>query len=267
MKKTIIILMAVLAISSFRSAAWGRLGHATIAEIAERHLTPEAKKVIMEYTGGASLASFSSWMDEVAGQEPYKTELAGWHASIADENCKSPLYIRKEYRNARDGVTAMNYFREYLEDYKEMDDSLVFDAIKCMTHIVGDFHCPQHVRYTDCHNQGYYQVIVFGKSEKYHSFWDSGVIQRGSGLKWNQYKEYADRLDTWNKRQIKACTKGWAREWFEDAARDVRPTINTVKDGDVLGQEYIDSHIGLAEQQICKAGYQLAKALNEIFGK
>ena len=267
MKKNILIALAVLAISSLNAAAWGRLGHATIAEIAERHLTPEAKATIMSYTGGASLASFSCWMDEVAGIEPFKTELQGWHASIADENCQSPLYIRKEYRNARDGVTAMNYFREYLEDYKAMDDSLVLFSIKCITHIIGDFHCPQHVRYTDCQNQGYYHVIVDGKSVRYHSFWDSGVIQRGSGLKADGYKEYADRLDTWNKRQIKACTKGWAREWFEDGARDIRPTINTVKEGDVLGKEYIDSHIGLAEDQIRKAGYQLAKALNEIFGK
>lgn len=266
------IITSVITLTSFLafatvSGAWGRLGHSTIAEIAERHLTDKAKQNIAVYTGGEKLAAFSSWVDEVAGIEPYKTEHRGWHASIADENCCSPLYIRKDYRNCRDGVTAMEFFRVYLEDYTKLKDSTVYEAIKCIVHIVGDFHCPQHVRYTDNVNQGKYDVTYKGRQVKYHSFWDSTLIQDASGLKWNQYATYADRLDTWNKKQIRNVTKGWAREWFEDAARDVRPTVGKVNAGDTLEENYVQDHIELAENQIRKAGYQLAAALNEIFGK
>lgn len=267
MKRTMIFLAISLAmVMPVKSAAWGRLGHSTIAEIAERHLTKEAKANIEKYTGGASLASISCWVDEVSGHPQYKEQLRGLHASIADENCNSPIYVRAIYRNFHDGVTAVEVMRDMLKDYEEMPDSVVFTAIKCIVHAVGDFHCPQHIRYTDCQNQGYYQVMVNGKSIRYHSFWDSTLIQKVSGLKGSDYKEYADRLDTWKKCRIKKCTKGWAREWFEDAARDVRPTINTVNDGDVIDDAWMQDHIGLAEQQIRKAGYQLAKALNEIFG-
>lgn len=267
MRKNLIIFAVIAVLAPANAAAWGRLGHATIAEIAQRHLTPKAKANIEKYTGGVPLASFSSWMDVVAGEAPYTTQLDGLHASIADAECKSPMLLRAQYRNFHDGVTAMEYFREALKDYREVDDSLVLMSIKCIVHIVGDFHCPQHVRYTDCHNEGKFKVLVNGKELRYHSFWDSGLIQRASGLDWNEYSEYADRLDTWNKSQIRRCTKGWAREWFEDAARDVRPTINTVKPGDSLDNTYIEEHIELAENLIRKSGYQLAKALNEIFGE
>lgn len=245
---------------------WGRLGHAVIAEIAQRHLTPKAKATIMHYTGGEDLAAFSCWMDVVDKNEPFKTSHAGWHASIADPDCKSPLYIRKEARNCRDGVTAMEYFRELLEDYPEMEDSLVLESIRCMVHIVGDFHCPVHIRYTDCVNEGKFDVIYNGGTIRFHNFWDSTLLQDATGLGWKQYSEYADRIDTWKKRQIKSVSKGWAREWFEDAAATVRPMIDEVHPGDVLPEDYVEKHQDLAEELLLKSAYQLAAALNAIFG-
>lgn len=61
-------------------------------------------------------------------------------------------------------------------------------------------------------------------------------------------------------------TKGSYREWFEDGARDVRPSIGWVEEGDALGEEFMVKAVPLAEQQLRKAGYQLAAALNRIFG-
>ena len=114
--------------------------------------------------------------------------------------------------------------------------------------------------------QGKYPVIFFGEEKLLHAVWDTGLIQKHSGLVYTDYKEYADRLDTWNRRQIRKATRGWAREWFEDCAVDVRPYIRTIPEGAVLGQEFVDAHIALAELELRKAAYQLAKALNTIFG-
>jgi len=266
MKKYLIIVAVALA-SATPASSWGRLGHSTIAEIAERHLTPKAKANIEKYTGGQSLASFASWMDEVSGTEPYKTELAGYHASICTPDCKSPVYIRKQYRNCRDGVSGVEFYTACLKDYKEMPDSMVFVYIKAMVHMIGDFHCPQHVRYTDEENEGKFPVTFFGKETRYHSVWDSALIQKASGLNHKQYSEYADRLDTWNASQIKKATKGWVREWFEDGAADVRPIVRKVEPGAELGQDFLDRNIALGELEIRKAGYQLAKLLNTIFAE
>ncbi|MCQ2135449.1 MAG: S1/P1 nuclease [Bacteroidales bacterium] len=262
-----IVFLCLCALACIPMSGWGRLGHYTVAEIDQRHLTPKAEATIMAYTGGAPLADFAVWMDVVAKEEPYKTVQFGWHASVANPDCESPLYVRKAVRDCRDGVTAMEYFRALLEDnYQEMEDSVVLDAIKCMVHIVADFHCPVHLRYTDCVNDGKFQITFNGKEVRYHTFWDTNLLQYASGLNWKQYSEYADRLDTWNKKQIKAAQKGWAREWFEDAARCIRPMIDEVRPGDALDGQYVEEHIGLAEDLLRKSAYQLAAALNQIFG-
>ena len=69
-----------------------------------------------------------------------------------------------------------------------------------------------------------------------------------------------------SKREIRRMTRGSYREWFEDAARDVRPSIDWVAPGDTLGEEFMAKATPLAEQQLRKASYQLAAALNRIFG-
>lgn len=260
-----IIVIALAFSTQLTCSAWGRLGHCTVQEIALRHLTPEAKAVIDSYGGLKPEDSF--WMDIVSKDPKYKAALAGWHAAIATPDFKSPVEIREQYRKSRDGVTAMEYFREYLKDYRNLPDSVVIESIRCIVHIVGDFHCPAHVRYTDDINEGKFPVVFFGEEARLHDVWDSGLIQHESGLNWKQYSEYADRLDTWKKRQIRKTQKGWAREWFEDAAKDVRPVVGTVKSGDELGSEWAQDQISLAELELRKAGYQLAAALNEIFGK
>ena len=51
MKKIIFIAFALM-LCGQAAFGWGRIGHATIAKIAEDHLTPKAKKLIDEYLDG-----------------------------------------------------------------------------------------------------------------------------------------------------------------------------------------------------------------------
>lgn len=266
-----ILILALFILCPTSGKAWGRLGHATIAQIAENHLTPRAKANIMRYTKGEHLASFSSYMDEVVKTPPFDVELAGWHASIANEKCQSPLYVRKAYRNCRDAVTGLDFWKEMLEDYPQVNDSVVFLGIKCITHMVGDIHCPVHVRFTDNLNDGKYDVVFRTKTVNInvnlHHVWDTSIISHAhSGWKYEQYAEY---LDTWKEKDIKKVSKGWARQWFESIATDVRPWAmnNNVKVNQVLGQEYVDENIEFCELLMRKAGYRLAAALNTIFDK
>ena len=78
----------------------------------------------------------------------------GWHASIADAECNSPAEVREKYRKGRDGVTGAETLTAALKNYRELDDSVVLTYIKCIVHMVADFHCPAHVRYTDATTKG-----------------------------------------------------------------------------------------------------------------
>ena len=207
-------------------AAWGTVGHRAIAEVAQRHLTPKAKAAIERYTGGTPLAEYAVFMDEVAADPRYKEPFRGWHASIADAAaaCNSPAEVREKYRKGRDGVTGAETLTAALKNYRELDDSVVLTYIKCIVHMVADFHCPAHVRYTDAHNEGKFDVTFFGKPKTLHSVWDSGCRSIHPG--WS-YERYADYLDNASKCEIRRMTEGSYRQWFEDAARDVRPSPST----------------------------------------
>ena len=141
MKRVTIIAVALLLLPQI-AFGWGRLGHRTIAEIAERNLTPKAKANIEKYTGGTPLWKYSLFVDEYCNHPDYKKALEGFHASIADSDCTSPQIVRDRYRGGKDGVTAMNNFRDQLKNYKELPDSVVLYAIKCISHIIADFNCP-----------------------------------------------------------------------------------------------------------------------------
>lgn len=266
MRKFVVILMAAILLPQF-AMGWGRLGHRTIAEIAERNLTPKAKANIEKYTGGTPLWKYSLWVDEMRNHPDYKKPLYGLHASIADSDCTSPQIVRDRYRDGKDGVTAMYTFREQLKNYKELPDSVVLYAIKCISHIIADFNCPSHVRYVDNANKGDYPAIFNGKKVGVHRFWDTWLIE--SLQKDRNPQHYADRLNVLSKKEIKKITKGWAQEWFEDAARSCRPMLYWVDNRKIekLNKNFLDKATPLVESQLQKAGYQMAEALNTIFGK
>ena len=266
MRKFVVILMATILLPQF-AMGWGRLGHRTIAEIAERNLTPKAKANIEKYTGGTPLWKYSLWVDEMRNHPDYKKPLYGLHASIADSDCTSPQIVRDRYRDGKDGVTAMYTFREQLKNYKELPDSVVLYAIKCISHIIADFNCPSHVRYVDNANKGDYPAIFNGKRVGVHRFWDTWLIE--SLQKDRNPQHYADRLNVLSKKEIKKITKGWAQEWFEDAARSCRPMLYWVDNRKIekLDKNFLDKATPLVESQLQKAGYQMAEALNTIFGK
>lgn len=264
MKRTFLFLSLILLGLHTECAAWGIIGHRAIAETAERHLTPKAKAAIEHYTGGKPLAEYATFMDEVVDHPLYKKPFEGWHASIVDPDCNATPEVREKYRKSRDGVTGAEMITEALKNYRELDDSVVLTYIKCIIHIVPDFHCPRHVRYTDAHNEGKFPVTFFGKNTTLHKVWDSGIIMHNHP-DW-KYQDYADFLDNTPKREIRRMTKGSYREWFEDCARDVRSTIDLVKEGDELGDEFMTKAVPLAEQQLRKAAYRLAETLNRIFG-
>lgn len=263
MKKLLILIFAVLV--SFEVMAWGTLGHCTIAEIAERNLTPKAKANIKVYTKGEPLSSYAMWMDQI-GKDPVlgrKGATRGWHASIVDENCHTSQELRDARRKGRDSATGLLELEKVLLDRQNQSDSVVMFALKCAIHMVGDMHCPSHLRYTDNRNDGDFNIYFFGKKMSLHSAWDWAIIQRK--YKRTGWEKFANDIDNYTPKQIKRATRGWVEDWLEDAARDIRPTVGTVSKGDYLDEEFFEKSYALSVLEIQKAGYRLAKYLNTVF--
>ena len=70
-KKTLLNLFTVAAALYFNiypSAGWGQIGHSTIAQVAQDHLTPEAERALDKYLDGLKLAIIASDADEYRSQ-------------------------------------------------------------------------------------------------------------------------------------------------------------------------------------------------------
>ena len=261
---TTILTLALTVVMTIDAMAWGGLGHRTIAEIAERHLTPTAKANIEKYTGGTPLADYSIWLDLVRKNEPYYAELTdGWHAAIVDANCKTSHEIREKYRKGRDAVSVTLMYEEMFRNRSKLSDSTVMVALKAIVHMVADFHCPAHVRYTDNENGCKFNIVYLGYDRSYHKVWDTSILTYNH-KKWT-YQQYADKLDNYTPKQIKKVTSGWLEDWLEESGRGVRPTLEWVKPGDYLDVDFIEKAQPLAHEQLQKAGYRLAKVLNIFF--
>ena len=257
MKLRLAIVALCLAFVSTEAMAWSGLTHNAIGHIADQHLTPEAKAKRNHYLNH-TLAYYASWQDEVAWATEY-AETRFWHSVRFDAK------NRFQYRDGRNAITHISRIWKEMRNggYKKLDDSTIIVNLKLLTHMVGDMHCPAHVRFEDFENQGKFSIKFFGKKSTLHKVWDTSVIARDH--KDCGYQGYALKLNKLSKKQVKKISAGWVEDWLEESGRDVRPHIYDVKEGDALSEEFMSWAYPLAEMQVQKAGYRLAKVLNTFF--
>ena len=243
MKKTLFLLSAALILCFDSAFGWGKMGHDAIAYIAECHLTPKAKKTIEKYIG-TSIVHYASWMDAYRF-EPQYAHTSLWHTAWVDDNDEYDP-TRKPDGNAIKGIEDT---MELLRDYKSLDDSTVVVSIKYLVHLVGDMHCPTHVKYPDVKG---FNIYVDGRKLNYHGVWDSYVLD--CNVRWSGM-EFQHILDRCTKREIKAITAGSVRDWFHDCAVYCRQIYvlaqpdQQFKSPDVW-EDFLNPALPIAERQI-----------------
>ncbi len=287
MRRLILILALFAALSCPGAYGWDPLGHRTIAQIAENHLTPAAKAAIMKYVGEplASIAldadDFRAYWTVDLGFIPTNPDAARLK-SLKQFDFSTPLNISPwshsftvdanfvPYRTDNlDGayinncVYYMTRFAAQLKSgAKSMDPVERYRAIALITHFVGDMHCPMHIVYLPAKtNKGSYKVTYKGKSITMHYVWDSTMpTETGSN-----YSKFWSMADTFSESEIAAVTQGDLFDWAADSAVSCWYVHNEYSEGDELPSDYVATHQALLYSQIRKAGYRLASLLNEIF--
>ena len=99
MRRLVVVVLTMVV--ALEAMAWGGLGHRTVAEIAERNLTPKAKANIDKYTGGVSLASLSTWMDSKKKPKRENDVCKKWHASVVDSKNRATQEVRDRVRGGK----------------------------------------------------------------------------------------------------------------------------------------------------------------------
>ena len=250
--------------ASTEAFAWGQKGHDIVASIAEKHLTRKARKNLNVILGGKSLVYYSSWMDNVQNSPYWKggyDRTKTWHYFNVDEGYTPETMPRNPNG---DVLSALDMLIDSLGNHRsELSDSVKFDYLRMLIHLVGDVHCPMHVGRLSDRGGNELSVKWFGSKTNLHSVWDSKLIE--SVHSWS-YTEWQQNLDRCTKTEFKEMSSGTPKDWLTETWKITVGIYDYIKPDENYSYKYRYDYAPIVEHQLLVAGYRLAALLNRIFG-
>ena len=281
--------MAMFLAIAPEAGGWSRLGHATIAQIAENHLSHKALRKVNEYLRGASMAEVATDPDTYRGAWAMDVGFIPSNAEdyryifMTDFDFDSPLYMLPvshaitfkpdgtPWKTDRDGdryvQNAALYVERWAKELHDKGDSMDpeerYRKLVLIIHLMGDMHCPGHVFFEGRDDiGGKFQVVYREKSIRYHYFWDYTVFNG------NSIFSIADGVrlaDTAAKKEIKEIVSGDIWDWVEDCGEKCLPLYEMVPQDRNLPYAFAAEVRPAFYGQIRNAGYRLAAVLEHIF--
>lgn len=269
MKHRLLTLVSVcIALLSVASAyGWNSAGHATIGHIADRNLTPKARKMCNKYLGH-SLAYYASWLDNWRYSHEYH-HTARWHAVGVKDGKLVPgelvgdiSVFRAPLTPDEHGVARLAQMEEALKKYRTMPDSAVAVNLKCIIHMVGDMHCPGHVFYD---GQKQFEFMENGEKTRFHRYNDRAFVRFHNGKTSDQFYDVYCRL---TKAEIAELCKGDMESWVrqnEPLFRECYTLLSPTIDYKDLPEQNKFRMKEISDKLLRDAGYRLAHFINQIF--
>jgi hypothetical protein len=237
------------------AAAWGPTGHRAVGRVAERHLTPEAARAVRDLLGSEQLAYVTTWADEIRS-EPRGVKAEPWHwVTIPD----GQTYDATPKNPEGDVLEAIARMERTLGD-RTAPRLERTEALKWLSHLIGDLHQPLHVGRGDDRGGNDLVVLWFGEPTNLHAVWDSKVIEN-SQLSFSELADLVDHPTAEEVRSWQASRPGdWARE-----SQELRPACYAIGDRR-LSYRYIYDTWPIMQRRLLQAGVRLAGELNRLLG-
>lgn len=234
------------------SFAWGLKGHQITVQIAEKFLTPKARKEIGKIFKQEGLSQHAYWADKVAYVKEWKYT-APWHyVSVSDEG-----EFENEDTSTPDNILkAIQFCSSSLSSDLSQEEKET--RLKFLIHLMGDIHQPLHVGRKE--DEGGNKVkVYFGKKSNLHSLWDTAFIEK-QGL---SSEEYVARLVTQN-RSVDELNKSFDETILIKENLEHRSFIYSFKDLKI-DEKYEKQALEVIEARLWLGGIRLAALLNKIF--
>lgn len=248
-----------LCLASMQASAYGPTGHRVVAELAYRHMTPEARANLDKLLGDRFLAEVATLPDEMRSNpdEFWQREASVYHYINVPPGRS---YEEAEKNPAGDAFTALQKFTAVLKSGNASDADRQ-RALWFVVHLIGDLHQPLHVGHP--HDRGGNRIDVVWKEEltNLHMVWDEHLIDH-QNLSFTEWSNFLDKKITPEKVMLWQQAK--PIDWIHEGL-DLR--IGIYEDGKgILSWDYIYKYTPLVKQQLSKGGIRLAAYLNDIFG-
>ncbi len=272
----------MLVVTTPAAQAWGCKGHQTVALIAEKHLTPEARELVFtllkenpigadvkRYCGTAvsdPIGDAATWADDVRGER----KNGPWHYIDIPRGAPRD---RLDAFCGKQGcvISALAEQSAILKD-KEASGPKRADALRYVIHFVGDLHQPLHSTTNDdeggnCVPLQYFRRrprdLGHGFSPNLHSIWDSAILERDSeGAEPGEYAEtleqsFAGAMEGWQKAGIHPDDWVWESHELAESTvyGDLTPKVaiepavpvHSCTDDNNIGERTLGQHIKVGE--------------------
>jgi hypothetical protein len=245
------------------AALWGEEGHRIVCEIAVRRLTPEASALVTQLLAPErqTLPGICTWADSVRSGTHSHTSAYHYinlpRGAEAVDLARDCADVEK-----RCVIWAIQHYARILAD-RGQPDAERREALKFVSHFVGDLHQPLHVSYADDLGGNRTRVEFFGEAGRrrdLHSVWDTRILSRAgaAAVPWAQRLDQAINSEEsrgWQTLDV----VGWANESYK---LTVDVVYGRLPSDSAIGDDYYRSALRVAEVQLQKAGVRLAHVLN-----
>ncbi|KAI0125170.1 phospholipase C/P1 nuclease domain-containing protein [Xylariales sp. AK1849] len=268
-------------------AAWGSLGHITVAYVASNFVKDETAAYFQGLLRNDTehyLAGVATWADSIRYTK-WGRFTKNFH--FIDVKDTPPTYCGVDFERdcKEDGCVVssiQNYTSQLLDD--SIQPWLRSQAAKFVIHFIGDIHQPLHTENVARGGNGIH--VMWEHSElNLHHVWDSSIAEKMLGgirrkpylaahawatnltseIKTGKYfaesKFWADGLNLDDPIQTSMI---WANESNAFVCTTVLPEGPTAIVGQQLAGEYFDKAAPVIEVQVARAGYRLAAWLDLI---
>ena len=256
-----IIISAVLLLAGMQAAfAWGGKGHATVAALAERHLTPEARQAVTALLG-CSIVDEASWMDKHRKDKEYAYTGSYHCMAMNHDGVYDTSWRMATGGDCVTGLTFAEYSLRNAEKLHLTDSAKVFH-IRIMVHILGDMHCLCHAYVMPERN--HWKCSFGGETFRYHAFIDYLPDRLFPEM---EPSDIAAKLDNWKPSRIRKACKGTFEQWAQECCDRDQVIYEVNPYGTkVLDPDSVEKLRPAAEEAMQVAGYRLAMLLNKCFG-
>ena len=255
--------------------AWGAKGHAVVAELAERGLSPAAAAAVRGMNFSAPLRDIASLADDWRADES-KGLRPGDTGALHYANTPNEIAHFDRARDCKDDqcvVAAVEKYAAILKDKSQPRDKRR-EALIYLVHFVGDLHQPMHAAGGRIRNEttgemeldrggNLVKIRFMGVETNLHSAWDSMLIDWGP----RNVDDYVEHLLTFEMRgrPVEELQRGTIVDWFNESHHAAVHDAYAIGNG-TLGGEYAQKNIGIVYERLLRGGLRLRRLLEEALG-
>lgn len=269
-------LLALLVLLPTSAAyAWGAKGHAVVAEIAERGLSPNVTAQLRGLNFSAPLRDIASLPDDWRAEET-KGLRPGDTGPLHYSNIPNDQATFDRARDCKDDqcvVAAIEKYSAILKDKAQPRDKRR-EALIYLVHFVGDLHQPMHAAGGQVRDEATGNMVpdrggnsvkirLLGVETNLHSAWDGLLVDWGPAT----VDEYASYLMTseMRGRSVEELQRGTLVDWFNESHYAAVHDSYVIGNG-TLGSEYAKKNIDVIYERLLRGGLRLRRVLEETLG-